>query len=215
MTPFKELFDDGKLAVINGCGYPQPNRSHFRSMEIWHTANPTKYEPTGWLGHYVDHVLRGTEGLLKAVNIGAGAAAGAGGGSRGRCRRSSRSTISASAPIRTRLRRQAGRADHPRAQRGEAIDRRRCSTSRGRRPTRSSRPTRSAESSRGYKPDVDYPGGLGQQPPAHRAAHQRELRHEALLLPDRRVRHAREPARPARAAAQQRRRVDQRVPSRT
>src|SRR3954466_9563252 len=70
MTPFKQLFDDGKLAVINGCGYPQPNRSHFRSMEIWQTANPTKYEPTGWLGHYVDHVLRGTEGLLKAVNIG-------------------------------------------------------------------------------------------------------------------------------------------------
>ena len=70
MTPFKELFDQGKLAVINGCGYPQPNRSHFRSMEIWQTANPTNYEPTGWLGHYVDHVLRGTEGLLKAVNIG-------------------------------------------------------------------------------------------------------------------------------------------------
>src|SRR5438552_1316954 len=70
LTPFKQLFDDGKLAVINGCGYPQPNRSHFRSMEIWQTANPSKYEPTGWLGHYVDHVLRGTEGLLKAVNIG-------------------------------------------------------------------------------------------------------------------------------------------------
>src|SRR5439155_20770137 len=70
LEPFKQLFDDGKLAVINGCGYPQPNRSHFRSMEIWQTANPTKYEPTGWLGHYVDHVLRGTEGLLKAVNIG-------------------------------------------------------------------------------------------------------------------------------------------------
>jgi uncharacterized protein (DUF1501 family) len=70
MTPFKEMFDDGKLAIVNGCGYPQPNRSHFRSMEIWHTANPSKYEPTGWLGHYVDHVLRGTEGLLKAVNIG-------------------------------------------------------------------------------------------------------------------------------------------------
>jgi uncharacterized protein (DUF1501 family) len=70
MTPFKELFDNGQLAVINGCGYPNPNRSHFKSMEIWHTANPTQYETSGWLGHYVDHVLRGTEGLLKAVNIG-------------------------------------------------------------------------------------------------------------------------------------------------
>jgi uncharacterized protein (DUF1501 family) len=62
MSPFKEMFDDGKLAIINGCGYPHPNRSHFRSMEIWHTANPSKYEQTGWLGHYVDNVLRGTEG---------------------------------------------------------------------------------------------------------------------------------------------------------
>jgi len=71
MTAFKEMFDAGQLAVINGCGYPSPNRSHFRSMEIWQTANPTDtYEPSGWLGHYVDHVLRGTEGLLKAVNIG-------------------------------------------------------------------------------------------------------------------------------------------------
>ncbi len=71
LEPFKRLFDDGQLAVINGCGYPNPNRSHFRSMEIWHTANPTeKYEPTGWLGHYVDHMLRGTNDLLSAVNVG-------------------------------------------------------------------------------------------------------------------------------------------------
>jgi uncharacterized protein (DUF1501 family) len=71
LAPFKELFDDGRLAVINGCGYPNPNRSHFRSMEIWHTANPTdKYEASGWLGHYVDHVLRGSSSLLSAVNIG-------------------------------------------------------------------------------------------------------------------------------------------------
>ncbi len=71
MQPFKEMFDDGKLAIVNGCGYPQPNRSHFRSMEIWQTADPVKYEPVGWLGHYVDHLQRGTSGLMKAVNIGA------------------------------------------------------------------------------------------------------------------------------------------------
>src|SRR5690349_13017256 len=71
MDAFKSMFDDGQLAIINGCGYPNPNRSHFRSMEIWHTANPTdKYEPAGWLGHYVDHMLRGTSSLLSAVNIG-------------------------------------------------------------------------------------------------------------------------------------------------
>jgi uncharacterized protein (DUF1501 family) len=58
------------LAVINGCGYPKPNRSHFRSMEIWQTATPEKYAPVGWLGHYIDHTLRGSDCPLKAVNIG-------------------------------------------------------------------------------------------------------------------------------------------------
>lgn len=70
MTAFKELFDDGQLAVINGCGYPNPNRSHFRAMEIWHSANPRVSDTSGWLGHYVEHVRRGTEGLLRAINVG-------------------------------------------------------------------------------------------------------------------------------------------------
>ena len=38
MAPIKELWDEGNVAVINGVGYPSPNRSHFRSMDIWHTA---------------------------------------------------------------------------------------------------------------------------------------------------------------------------------
>lgn len=51
MTALKALFDAGELAVIQGAGYPRPNRSHFRSMEIWHTANPTDVlERDGWLG---------------------------------------------------------------------------------------------------------------------------------------------------------------------
>jgi uncharacterized protein (DUF1501 family) len=70
MSAFKELFDAGRLAVVNGCGYPQPSRSHFRSMEIWQTANPKESQPCGWLGHYLDHALRGTDNPLKAVNIG-------------------------------------------------------------------------------------------------------------------------------------------------
>src|SRR5258705_3254455 len=48
----KGIFDQGQLAIVNGCGYPKPNRSHFRSMEIWHTANPAKPQPTGWLAHH-------------------------------------------------------------------------------------------------------------------------------------------------------------------
>ena len=71
MTAFKELFDAGKLAVINGCGYPQPSRSHFAAMEMWHTASDANAQTSGWLGHYLDHVQRGTPGALKAVNVGA------------------------------------------------------------------------------------------------------------------------------------------------
>ena len=55
LKPFKALYDDGRLAVIQGVGYPNPNRSHFRSMEIWHTADPAGPGPrTGWLGRLFD-----------------------------------------------------------------------------------------------------------------------------------------------------------------
>jgi uncharacterized protein (DUF1501 family) len=72
MTAFKKMFDDGKLAIINGCGYPEPSRSHFRSMEIWQTANPAESVPVGWLGHYLDHAIRGTatDNFMRAINIG-------------------------------------------------------------------------------------------------------------------------------------------------
>ena len=42
MAPIKRLYDEGKVAVIQGIGYPNPNRSHFRSMDIWHTCEPDK-----------------------------------------------------------------------------------------------------------------------------------------------------------------------------
>src|SRR5882724_5824688 len=41
LSAFKEIFDAGQLAIVNGCGYPEPNRSHFQSMAIWHTADPS------------------------------------------------------------------------------------------------------------------------------------------------------------------------------
>ena len=53
MTAFKELFDEGNAAVIQGVGYPNPNRSHFKSMDIWHTAD-TSATGDGWLGRYFD-----------------------------------------------------------------------------------------------------------------------------------------------------------------
>jgi uncharacterized protein (DUF1501 family) len=55
MESSAELFKSGKLAIVQGVGYPEPNRSHFRSMEIWHTASTATKVPTaGWLGRVLD-----------------------------------------------------------------------------------------------------------------------------------------------------------------
>ena len=52
---FKELFDNGELAVLNNVGYPNPDKSHFRSMDIWQSASRSdEYLETGWLGRYLD-----------------------------------------------------------------------------------------------------------------------------------------------------------------
>ena len=47
MAPLKELYDQGKVAVMQGIGYPKPIRSHFRSMDIWHTAEPERVVTDG------------------------------------------------------------------------------------------------------------------------------------------------------------------------
>ncbi|MCH8204897.1 MAG: hypothetical protein IID09_07005, partial [Candidatus Hydrogenedentes bacterium] len=51
---FERLFKDGKMAVVHGCSYPNPNRSHFESMKFWHTGVPNGPEPRGWLGRFAD-----------------------------------------------------------------------------------------------------------------------------------------------------------------
>ena len=50
MGPIKNLYDQGKMAIIHGVGYPNSPRSHFRSMDIWHTCEPDKLGTEGWLG---------------------------------------------------------------------------------------------------------------------------------------------------------------------
>ena len=72
MRPIKDLYDDGKVAVIQGIGYPNPIRSHFRSMDIWHTAEPTKMATEGWLGRAIQDLDPGKENVLTAVNFGRG-----------------------------------------------------------------------------------------------------------------------------------------------
>mgnify|MGYP002628215079 CR=1 FL=1 len=55
LAPLKNLYDQGYLSIINNVGYPNPNRSHFRSTDIWQTASSAnEYLDTGWLGRYID-----------------------------------------------------------------------------------------------------------------------------------------------------------------
>jgi uncharacterized protein (DUF1501 family) len=56
LEPLKRLYDDGYLCVLNNVGYPNPNRSHFRSLDIWQSASDSnQYLQNGWIGRYLDH----------------------------------------------------------------------------------------------------------------------------------------------------------------
>ena len=56
LAPLKNLFDDGLVSIINSVGYPNPNRSHFRSMDIWQSGSGSdQYWQSGWLGRYLDN----------------------------------------------------------------------------------------------------------------------------------------------------------------
>ncbi len=72
IAPFKDLWDAGNLAVINGIGYPKPNRSHFRSRDIWYTAEPDKVGTEGWLGAAIRDLDPTSENVLTGVNFGRG-----------------------------------------------------------------------------------------------------------------------------------------------
>ena len=72
MAPIKDMYDQGKVAVLQGIGYPNPNRSHFRSLDIWHTAEPEKTISEGWLGKTIRELDPNKENFLTAVNFGRG-----------------------------------------------------------------------------------------------------------------------------------------------
>lgn len=70
MKGFKELYDAGQLSIIQGVGYPNPNRSHFRSTEIWQTASDSnRVEKNGWIGRYFDNACAGADPAV-GVTIG-------------------------------------------------------------------------------------------------------------------------------------------------
>jgi uncharacterized protein (DUF1501 family) len=70
LTGFKDLYSDGSLSILNSVGYPNPDRSHFRSMDIWHSAsNSNEYVYTGWLGRYLDAQCAGCDKPTQALEI--------------------------------------------------------------------------------------------------------------------------------------------------
>ena len=72
MGPLKKFWDEGKLAVFLGIGYPNPSYSHFRSMDIWHTCEPDKVGTEGWLGKVLADLDPTKENVLTGVNFGRG-----------------------------------------------------------------------------------------------------------------------------------------------
>ena len=72
MGPLKKYWDEGKLAVFVGIGYPTPSYSHFRSMDIWHTCEPEAIGTEGWLGRATKQMDPNSENVLTAVNFGRG-----------------------------------------------------------------------------------------------------------------------------------------------
>jgi uncharacterized protein (DUF1501 family) len=70
LTGFKEFYDDGSLGIMNSVGYPNPDRSHFRSMDIWHTGSQSnEYWTNGWVGRYLDAQCNGCDKPTQAIEI--------------------------------------------------------------------------------------------------------------------------------------------------
>jgi uncharacterized protein (DUF1501 family) len=70
LKAFADLYNNGELGILNAVGYPNPDRSHFRSMDIWHTASQSdEYMNTGWLGRYLDAQCKGCDKPTQALEI--------------------------------------------------------------------------------------------------------------------------------------------------
>lgn len=70
LRPLETLLEDGQLAIVQGVGYPNPNRSHFESMDVWQTADPRRRVANGWLGRTLGSV-KVAEGGIPAFYVGA------------------------------------------------------------------------------------------------------------------------------------------------
>lgn len=70
LTAFADAYNDGSLGILNSVGYPNPDRSHFRSMDIWHTGSASsEYLTTGWIGRYLDAQCSGCAKPTQALEV--------------------------------------------------------------------------------------------------------------------------------------------------
>ena len=74
MGPIKKLYDEGKVAIIHGIGYENSPRSHFRSMDIWHTCEPDIVGTEGWAGRVIRELDPNSEERLEGSQLRAGIA---------------------------------------------------------------------------------------------------------------------------------------------
>ena len=70
VAPLKRFWDAGDMAIIHGVGYANSPRSHFRSMDIWHTCEPDKLGTEGWLGRATRDMDPNKDNVITAVNFG-------------------------------------------------------------------------------------------------------------------------------------------------
>ena len=70
MSAMRDFYNDGQLAIIHGVGYPDSPRSHFRSMDIWHTCEPDKLGTEGWLGQATKVLDPSKENIVTSVSFG-------------------------------------------------------------------------------------------------------------------------------------------------
>lgn len=70
--PFREIYNQGKMAIVQGIGYENSSRSHFRAMDIWHTCEPNAVATEGWLAKVIREIDPNSSNPLTAVSFGKG-----------------------------------------------------------------------------------------------------------------------------------------------
>ena len=72
MSAFKDLYDRGMVGIVQGIGYPNSSRSHFRGIDIWHTCTPHEVSTVGWVGRTLKELDPEGENPLTGINFGVG-----------------------------------------------------------------------------------------------------------------------------------------------